>query len=73
MHFGRLESSGWFRNWRVEGLVRDVLLLIEMDLLADDVWGRIGVFMMASASQIWRATGGRFNSSFFQYKIGGEW
>jgi hypothetical protein len=53
--------------------VRDVLLLIEMDLLADDVWGRIGVFMMASASQIWRATGGRFNSSFFQYKIGGEW
>jgi hypothetical protein len=33
----------------------------------------IGVFMMASASQIWRATGGRFNSDFFQYKIGGEW
>ncbi|KAM0690167.1 hypothetical protein Q7P36_008934 [Cladosporium allicinum] len=32
-----------------------------------------GVFMMASASQIWRATGGRFNSSYFQYKIGGEW
>jgi hypothetical protein len=32
-----------------------------------------GVFMMASASQIWRATGGRFNSDFFKYKIGGEW
>jgi hypothetical protein len=37
--FGRLESSGWFRNWRIEGLVRDVLLLIEMDLLTMSVDG----------------------------------
>jgi len=38
-----------------------------------DFHATIGVFMMASASQIWRATGGRFNSDFFKYKIGGEW
>jgi len=41
--------------------------------LANVVLITTGVFMMASASQIWRATGGRFNSSYFQYKIGGEW
>ncbi|KAL1582225.1 hypothetical protein WHR41_09074 [Cladosporium halotolerans] len=32
-----------------------------------------GVSMMASASQIWRATGGRINSDFFKHKVGGEW
>ena len=42
------------------------------DRIADEMQFT-GVFMMASASQIWRATGGRFNSSYFQYKIGGEW
>jgi hypothetical protein len=45
--------------------------LREFDLADFD--GIVGVFMMASASQIWRATGGRFNSDFFKYKIGGEW
>lgn len=30
-------------------------------------------FSIQSASTIWRATGGKFNSSYFQYKIGGEW
>jgi hypothetical protein len=33
----------------------------------------LGVFMVASASQIWRATGGKLNSDIFKYKIGGEW
>ena len=33
----------------------------------------IGVWMQATASQVWRATGGKFNSEFFKYKIGGEW
>jgi hypothetical protein len=39
--FGRLDldSSGWFWDWRIEGLVRDVLLLIEMDLLTMSVDG----------------------------------
>ena len=32
-----------------------------------------GVVMMSSASQIWRATGGKLNSEVFRYKIGGEW
>jgi hypothetical protein len=48
-------------------------LALYVDIDADVFGCVIGVFMMASASQIWRATGGRFNSSFFQYKIGGEW
>ncbi|EGP86296.1 unnamed protein product [Zymoseptoria tritici ST99CH_1A5] len=32
-----------------------------------------GVFMVASTSQIWRATGGRLNGDIFKYKVGGEW
>ncbi|KXL44602.1 hypothetical protein M433DRAFT_108994 [Acidomyces richmondensis BFW] len=32
-----------------------------------------GVSMMARASALWRATGGKINSNIFRYKIGGEW
>jgi len=32
-----------------------------------------GVSAMASASQIWRSTGGRLKSDYFMFKIGGEW
>ncbi|KIW88814.1 uncharacterized protein Z519_10298 [Cladophialophora bantiana CBS 173.52] len=32
-----------------------------------------GVSFNAWLAQTWRATGGRFNSKIFQYKIGGEW
>jgi hypothetical protein len=53
------------------------ILLVDLEMWVALYWADffiiIGVFMMASASQIWRATGGRFNSDFFKYKIGGEW
>ncbi|KAK0279210.1 hypothetical protein LTS00_013483 [Friedmanniomyces endolithicus] len=32
-----------------------------------------GVNMMSSASHLWRATGGKINSTYFKFKIGGEW
>ncbi|KAH9883344.1 hypothetical protein F4778DRAFT_46702 [Xylariomycetidae sp. FL2044] len=31
-----------------------------------------GVYLEATASWLWRQTGGRFNSTYFRYKIGGE-
>jgi len=33
----------------------------------------LGVRLIAGVDHIWRATGGRINSRFFVYKIGGEW
>lgn len=32
-----------------------------------------GVWLNATASQLWRATGGKFNNKIFRYKVGGEW
>ncbi|KAK0254062.1 hypothetical protein B0A54_05470 [Friedmanniomyces endolithicus] len=32
-----------------------------------------GVNMMSSASHLWRTTGGRINSTYFKFKVGGEW
>ncbi|KAK1822757.1 hypothetical protein LTR12_002896 [Friedmanniomyces endolithicus] len=32
-----------------------------------------GVNMMSSASHLWRATGGKINSTYFKFKVGGEW
>ncbi|TKA69892.1 hypothetical protein B0A55_07523 [Friedmanniomyces simplex] len=32
-----------------------------------------GVNMMSTASHLWRATGGKINSTYFNFKIGGEW
>ncbi|KAK3117128.1 hypothetical protein LTR53_001785 [Teratosphaeriaceae sp. CCFEE 6253] len=32
-----------------------------------------GVNLMSSATHLWRATGGKLNSTYFSAKIGGEW
>lgn len=49
-------------------------MTLQENLLADlDISAALGVWMQATASQVWRATGGKFNSEFFKYKIGGEW
>ncbi|KAK3677157.1 hypothetical protein LTR78_002695 [Recurvomyces mirabilis] len=32
-----------------------------------------GVWMMSTASHLWRATGGKINSEYFKLKVGGEW
>lgn len=44
----------------------------------DDKYGQSlicssGVSMMSTASHWWRATGGKINSDYFKFKIGGEW
>ncbi|KAJ9604712.1 hypothetical protein H2200_010826 [Cladophialophora chaetospira] len=33
----------------------------------------LGVRLMAGIDSVWRATGGRLNSKYFVYKVGGEW